>query len=66
MLIDLSGLNGSILVAFIYAAYRYGKLAVAHAFPKIGYSRALQAGFDIITLVPIDGVRYIEFVSIPG
>jgi hypothetical protein len=66
MLIDLPGLNGSILVAFIYAAYRYRTLAVAHAFQKIGYSRALQAGVDIITLVPIDGVRDIEFVSMTG
>ncbi|KAJ3542275.1 hypothetical protein NM208_g4187 [Fusarium decemcellulare] len=61
--VDLPGLDGPTLVALVHAAHRHGKLAVAHAFQKIGYSRALQAGFDAITLVPIDGVIDIEVAN---
>ncbi|KAM5354935.1 hypothetical protein ACJ41O_001581 [Fusarium nematophilum] len=56
VLVDLPGIDGPTLVALVHAAHRHGKLAVAHSFQKIGYSRALEAGFDVITLVPIDGL----------
>jgi imidazolonepropionase-like amidohydrolase len=55
VLVDLPGIDGPTLIALVHAAHRHGKLAVAHSFQKVGYSRALQAGFDVITLVPIDG-----------
>jgi imidazolonepropionase-like amidohydrolase len=55
VLVDLPGIDGPTLIALVHAAHRHGKLAVAHSFQKVGYSRALLAGFDVITLVPIDG-----------
>ncbi|KAM5528763.1 amidohydrolase [Fusarium oxysporum f. sp. phaseoli] len=55
VLVDLPGIDGPTLIALVHAAHRHGKLAVAHSFQNVGYSRALQAGFDVITLVPIDG-----------
>ncbi|KAH7169711.1 putative hydrolase [Fusarium flagelliforme] len=56
VLVDLPGIDSLTLIALVQAAHRHGKLAVAHSFQKAGYSRALQAGFDVITLVPIDGL----------
>ncbi|KAK2926306.1 hypothetical protein FoTM2_014675 [Fusarium oxysporum f. sp. vasinfectum] len=56
VLIDLPGIDGPTLIALVHAAHRHGKLAVAHSFQKVEYSRVLQGGFDVITLVPIDGI----------
>lgn len=56
VLVDLPGIDGPTLIALVQAAHRHGKLAIAHSFQKAGYSRAVQAGFDVITLVPIDGL----------
>ncbi|KIL83631.1 hypothetical protein FAVG1_13152 [Fusarium avenaceum] len=63
VLVDLPGIDGPTLIALVHAAHRHGKLAVAHSFQKVGYSRALQAGFDVITLVPIDGVIETEMAE---
>ncbi|KAF5617131.1 amidohydrolase [Fusarium sp. NRRL 25303] len=63
VLVDLPGIDGPTLIALVHAAHRHGKLAVAHSFQKAGYSRAVQAGFDIITLVPIDGLIETEMAE---
>ena len=55
VLVDLPGFDVTMLAALVRAAHKHGKLAIAHAIQKIGYSRALDAGFDVIVLVPIDG-----------
>lgn len=56
VLVDLPGLDNDILVALVDAAHRHGKLAVAHATQTGSFARALKAGFDIITPVPLDGI----------
>ncbi|KAI8710715.1 Amidohydro-rel domain-containing protein [Fusarium sp. LHS14.1] len=63
VLVDLPGIDGPTLIALVHAAHAHGKLAVAHSFQKVGYSRALQAGFDVITLVPIDGLIETEIAE---
>lgn len=55
-LVDLPGISVEILAALVQAAHGHGKLAVAYCTQTIGYSRALQGGFDIITSIPIDGI----------
>ena len=54
--VDLPGFDAPYLAAIVCAVHLHGKLAVAHTLQKNGYSRALDAGFDIIVLVPIDGL----------
>ncbi|GKU21303.1 amidohydrolase [Fusarium langsethiae] len=63
VLVDLPGIDGPTLTALVHAAHRHGKLTVAHSFQTVGYSRALQAGFDIITLVPVNGLIETEMAK---
>jgi hypothetical protein len=56
VLVDKPGFDDTILEALVRAAHGHGVLAVAQALQTIGYSRALTVGFDVIILIPIDGV----------
>ena len=56
VLVDLPGLDDSILLALVQSTHRHGKLAIAHATQIGSFTRALDAGFDIITPVPLDGI----------
>lgn len=63
VLVDLPGLDEQTLVALVNAAHHHGKLAVAHATQTTSFTRALEAGFDIITPVPLDGIIDMETAS---
>lgn len=55
VIVDQPGLDTNILAAAVRAAHRHGKLAIAHATQCNSYSLAVDAGFDILSPVPIDG-----------
>ncbi|KAI5464491.1 putative hydrolase [Mariannaea sp. PMI_226] len=49
------GLDDATLAALVQAAHRRGMMAIAHASQTSAYKRALDAGFDAVTPVPVDG-----------
>ena len=53
---DAPGLEDHLLAALVNATHRRGKVAAAQAASIGGYERALHAGFDVITKVPLDGM----------
>jgi hypothetical protein len=55
-LVDLPGFEEPTFAALAEAARRHVKLAIAHATRTAAFTRALDAGFDVITPVPLDGV----------
>jgi imidazolonepropionase-like amidohydrolase len=54
-LVDMSGMDESVLQTLVDATHRAGKLAVAHMTQAAAYDRAIRAGFDIISHAPVDG-----------
>jgi len=52
---DVPGLDDETLESVAAAAHRHGKLAIAQASQVEAYRRAVRAGFDVITSVPLDG-----------
>ncbi|KAL7940059.1 putative hydrolase [Trichoderma barbatum] len=60
---DVPGLDDQTLQALVNAAHRRGKLVVAHVTQTSSYRRALSAGCEIITPVPIDGELDSELIS---
>ncbi len=52
---DAPCLEDHLLAALVNATHRRGKVAAAQAASIRGYERALRAGFDMITKVPLDG-----------
>lgn len=56
VLVDVPGLDDTTLAALVDAAHRHGKLAVAHATQTGAFDRALAAGFDVVTPVPLNGL----------
>ncbi|KAH6874554.1 putative hydrolase [Thelonectria olida] len=56
VLVDAPGLDEGTLAALVEAAHRNGKLAIAHATQTGAFTRALNAGFDVITPVPLNGI----------
>jgi imidazolonepropionase-like amidohydrolase len=63
VLVDAPGLNEGTLAALVEAAHRHGKLAIAHATQTGAFTRALDAGFDVITPVPLNGILDDETVN---
>ncbi|KAI5460641.1 hypothetical protein BGZ63DRAFT_488630 [Mariannaea sp. PMI_226] len=63
VLVDLPGFDEPILAALVGAAHRHGKLAIAHATQTGAFTRALAAGFDVITPVPLNGIIDDEVVN---
>ncbi|KAK5993801.1 hypothetical protein PT974_07238 [Cladobotryum mycophilum] len=53
-IVDQPGLSLEALTAIVETAHQYGKLAVGHASRVDAYRLALDAGFDIVTPVPLD------------
>ncbi|KAH6896644.1 hypothetical protein B0T10DRAFT_526067 [Thelonectria olida] len=56
VLVDTPGLDDATLSALVDAAHRHARLAVAHATQTRAFARALRAGFDVITPVPLNGI----------
>ncbi|KAH6871982.1 putative hydrolase [Thelonectria olida] len=63
VLVDLPGFDEPTLAALVEAAHRHGKLAIAHATQTGAFTRALAAGFDVITPVPLNGIIDDEAVN---
>jgi imidazolonepropionase-like amidohydrolase len=63
VLVDAPGLDDATLSALVDATHRHGKLAIAHATQTGAYTRALKAGFDVITPVPLNGMIDDETVN---
>ena len=55
VLVDMHGLDDTVLTALVGAAHRHDRLAVAHLTQAAAYGRATRAGFDVLTHIPIDG-----------
>ncbi|KAG8406103.1 hypothetical protein J3459_016271 [Metarhizium acridum] len=55
VIVDQPGLNASLLSALVRATHSHGKLAIAHAAQSSSYTLAVDAGFDVLSPVPIDG-----------
>jgi len=55
VIVDQPGLDATQLSAIVQATHRHGKLAIAHATQSDAYTLAVEAGFDILSPVPIDG-----------
>lgn len=62
-IIDLPGLDDQSLQALVDTAHQHGKLVIAHASRVSSYRRALQAGCDILTPVPLDGALEPEVLN---
>ncbi len=60
---DLPDLDESLLAALVDAAHRRGKPAVGQATDVRGFERALHAGFDMITHVPLDALLSRELAA---
>jgi len=54
VIVDQPGLSLEELTAIVKTAHQYGKLVVGHASRVNAYRLALDAGFDIVTPVPLD------------
>ncbi|KAI5459494.1 putative hydrolase [Mariannaea sp. PMI_226] len=52
---DEPGLDDATLHTLVQATHRRGMIAIAHASQAGAYRRALNAGFDVVTPVPVDG-----------
>ena len=59
---DQPGLGFETIAAAVAAAHKCGGLAIGHASRTDGYRIALDAGFDIVTAVPVDGILDSEIV----
>lgn len=55
VIVDQPGLNANLLSVLVRATHRHGKLAIAHAAQSSSYNLAVDAGFDVLSPVPIDG-----------
>jgi len=55
VIVDQPGLDASQLSAIVRATHHHGKLAIAHATQSDSYTLAVDAGFDILSPVPVDG-----------
>ncbi|EFY97830.1 amidohydrolase family protein [Metarhizium robertsii] len=55
VIVDQPGLNANLLSVLVRATHRHGKLAIAHAAQSSSYTLAVDAGFDVLSPVPIDG-----------
>ncbi|OAA39938.1 Amidohydrolase 1 [Metarhizium rileyi] len=60
---DQPGLDSNLLSATVRAAHHHGKLVIAHATQARAYALAVDAGFDIISPVPVDGTLDPEVVQ---
>ncbi|KAF7563316.1 hypothetical protein G7046_g819 [Stylonectria norvegica] len=56
VLVDSPGLDDDTLAALVGSIHRHGKLAIAYATTTAAYTRVLQAGFDVVTPAPLDGI----------
>ena len=62
IIVDQPGLGFETIAAAVAAAHECGGLAIGHASRTDGYRIALDAGFDIVTAVPVDGILDSEIV----
>ena len=60
---DVPGFDEPTLAALAKAARDRGMLSIAHAAHKQAYERAVRAGVDVLTHIPVDGVLDDETVA---
>ncbi|KAM4066141.1 amidohydrolase family protein [Hirsutella rhossiliensis] len=62
IIVDQPGLDFQTIAAAVAAAHEHGSLAVGQASQCDAYKLALDAGFDVVTAVPVDGTLDAEVV----
>ncbi|KAM4066769.1 amidohydrolase [Hirsutella rhossiliensis] len=62
IIVDQPGLDFQTIAAAVTAAHQHGSLAIGHASQADAYKLALDAGFDIVTAVPVDRALDAEVV----
>ncbi|KZZ97722.1 Amidohydrolase 1 [Moelleriella libera RCEF 2490] len=55
VIIDQPGLTLEVMSAAVKEAHRHGKLAIGHATQTESYQLGVDAGFDVLTPVPVNG-----------